>query len=725
MVGGWTLLACALLAMSAGERGAFGPHGGESAGRGEAPPEGVSNEIDRVEVIGRRGAARLAPESELHAQDIDALGAEDVGAVIARVLETLGEQSAPVVLVNGRRAPDPTIFYNFPPDALMRVEALPPHAAGLYGAEPRRRVLNIVLQPRFANRDLGSEIASPTSGGLLSLSGDVRTGAIVEDRARQMGVRFSRDTSLRSDERSGYASPDGAGAVITLRPATQTVSGNLMRTGTYGDWSTSLGVTGRWQATALLGRVSGEALPQQRRTANLALTAGANGDLAGWALRLGLNLQMAKLKRNGGLATASTTQALLASLDADRQLAELPAGPLVINLSGQAATARARQSLDGERLTRDFREESIGASLSIPLLGSTAKDAELSNLSVGEMSLQLSGALRRISDETATGGAVALSWLPIRGLHLKGTWTGSVETPSEAQRLAPLVVGAPILVYDFRAGSAVEVAPVLGGEPGLRPARLEQQAFGLSLGPYTRWSLSGAVQFERSETTDSIGQLPFPTPQVEAAFPERFRRDAAGRLISIDLRPLNLTDMHTEKLTSNLTLTLPTPHDGRQATRLRLSFNHIWLIRSDATLRQGFGELDRLAGDGGGLPHQEVNMTVDGRHGPWGGNAVMRWRDGYRVRVEAGRDGPDDLQVLGLATVDAKLTYQFASAPLIAVSRPGQRRSAGFELEMGVENLFDSRASARLGDGRPASGYGRDDQDPVGRKVRLALKARF
>jgi len=42
-----------------------------------------------------------------------------------------------------------------------------------------------------------------------------------------------------------------------------------------------------------------------------------------------------------------------------------------------------------------------------------------------------------------------------------------------------------------------------------------------------------------------------------------------------------------------------------------------------------------------------------------------------------------------------------------------------------IDNLFDAPREARLGDGSPAQGYGRDMQDPLGRSVRLTLQRRF
>jgi len=60
-----------------------------------------------------------------------------------------------------------------------------------------------------------------------------------------------------------------------------------------------------------------------------------------------------------------------------------------------------------------------------------------------------------------------------------------------------------------------------------------------------------------------------------------------------------------------------------------------------------------------------------------------------------------------------------------ATEEGARRRHDGLRLELEVENLFDSRPEARLGDGRPALGYGRNAQDPLGRTLRLTVSRRF
>ncbi|MET4898396.1 hypothetical protein RN629_14765 [Sphingomonadaceae bacterium jetA1] len=122
---------------------------GQTARNGSAPESHAAD----ILVTGRRGAADMPPETELPPNEIDALGAYDIGEVLYRVAQTKALGSDPVVIVNGQSVADPSVFSRFPPDALVRVEILPREAGAQYGGDPARRVINIVLQRHFKSRD--------------------------------------------------------------------------------------------------------------------------------------------------------------------------------------------------------------------------------------------------------------------------------------------------------------------------------------------------------------------------------------------------------------------------------------------------------------------------------------------------------------------------------------------------------------------------------------------
>lgn len=106
--------------------------------------------------------------------------------------------------------------------------------------------------------------------------------------------------------------------------------------------------------------------------------------------------------------------------------------------------------------------------------------------------------------------------------------------------------------------------------------------------------------------------------------------------------------------------------------------------------------------------HERLGRTATGRVG------------------SGGRDGPSDLIIAPFTSGDFRLTFQvMPGGSRIESSDAPQRRAGGLQVNFDIDNLFDARREARLGDGTPAPGYGRDVQDPFGRSVRLTLQRRF
>lgn len=671
--------------------------------------------LEDVEIQGRRGAALVDPESELDGAQIDALGADDIGEVLRRLTEDYGLGEAPMIIVNGRRVADPGVFSGFPPDALVRVEVLPPEAGGLYGAEsPSRRVVNIVLPRRFDSRDGRASLRRPTAGGLSNLSLDVRQSSIIEARTRQLGLQADIDTALRAGDRD-RDEPDA----VTLRPATETLSANLAQTTPLGDWAASLRIDARSRETRSVALRGDETVENTRRSQSLAATAGLNGDVADWSVQLLLNGSLSQSSQAGLTASDGDQRAIMASLGIGRPLIELPAGLATVKLTARTLRTRSTTEAAGLRRTFSGRSDSLNGNLNVPLARRDASGGLL-----GDMTLTLGGGLNETDTGRSEGWSTALSWSPTSKLNLNGSWSNSTQSLQDQQRFEPEYYGEPITVFDFQMGEAVQVLPLLGGNPDLRPPSNRQLAASISAGPFTSWALQGRVSLLRSQEVDGVGVLPDPTPEVEAAFPERFRRDADGRLVSIDQRPLNLGGTLMETLSSGLNFKLPSPAGGARTDIVRIALNHTWRLRNTVAVNANLPEMDRLAGDGGGVSRHTFGIQADARRGRWGVNLGARWRDGYRIRRDIGRDGPGDLRIGSFSTVDLGLSVQFAR-DLPTRSESAARRGVGLQVELDIDNLFDARPRARLGDGRPGPGYGRDDQDPVGRMVRITLKQRF
>lgn len=686
-------------------------------------------EVGDVEVRGRRGAAYMPPETELSGAEIDALGAYDIGEVLDRLGETLGVGEAPMVIINGKRVANPAVFSGFPPDALVRAEVLPAEAAGLYGGAPGQRVVNLVLQRRFSSLDGRLAGSRPTQGGTSSLSGDLRRSVIVGDNTHQLGVRASRDTALRAGERDrGDEGPGGE--AVTLRPRADLVSANLNLTRSMGGWAGVFSLNGQARESRPVTRLGGSVVESRRETESLGGSAGLSGTALGWSLQGALNGQVSHSREDGFIDTRTKNQSMGLNLSAGRTLFEMPTGAVVANLGGALMGTWSVVDRDQGRRTTDFQTSDVRGSLSVPL--SRAGGEGGPGRVLGDLLVTVGGSMR---DSSAGGGDevnLALTWTPLKPVRLNGVWARASDSVSDQQRFEPLYFGAPTVVFDFQTGEAVEIVPILGGNPDLTPPRSERLSLTAALGPFTSWSLSGNLGYQRTGATDGISSLPDLTQDVEAVFPDRFQRDGLGRLVSIDYRPLNLASSVLESLSGSLNFNLPRPAGavGREAAVLRMTLNYNRQISNRMSLAPGLADLDRLKGDGGGVSPQDARAMLDARRGRWGLNASARWQDGYRTRRVRGQDGPGDLVVAPYTAVDLKFSYQMTASTARAGNNSGEdggprRRNTGLQLVMEVSNLFDARPEARLGDGQPAPGYGRDLQDPIGRSLRLTLQRRF
>ncbi len=674
----------------------------------------------------RRGAARVPPEFELDSADIDALRAWDIGEALQRLTEIYGAGEAPLVIINGKRMPNSEVFSGFPPEALVRVEVLPPEATAIYGAEPGQRVVNLVLQRRFSTYDGRIAGAAPTQGGTYAASADLRQSSIMDENTHQLGARVSHEAALRAEDRQRDVDEAQGAGTVTLRPSVDTLSAEANLTRSLGDWSGVFSLNGQAserRSTSLFGQTMVEG---RQNMESLRGTAGLTGSLAGWSVQANLNGQMLRSREEGIVDTRAENQSLNFMGSANRTLINLPTGPLIANLGASLSENRSIVNRDQGRTTATFNARDVRGALTIPL--SQPNGGGL----IGPMgSLLLTvGTSRRAS--SAGGGSEwngALTWNPVRNIRLNGTWVTSTDSVPDALRFEPLYYGAPRVVFDFRTGQGVEIVPILGGSPDLRPPRSERMSIAASVGPFTRWGLSGNLGYQRMALTDGVSPLPGITEDVETTFPDRFQRDADGRLVTVDFRPINLDSSLTENLNLGLNFNLPRPVGpaANEATILRVSLNYNLRLRSTIALLEGQSELDRLRGDGGGISGQDIKILLDARRGRWGVNASARWQDGFRTRRNRGRDSAGDLVTEPLTAVDLKVSFQMTSSAERAGGGETEsgRGASALQLALEVDNLFDERPSTHLGDGSPTPGFGRDIQDPFGRTIRLVMHRRF
>lgn len=691
--------------------------------------------LDDVEVTARRGAARVAPEQEYDGAAIDALAAWDISEVVARASERAGDREQPVIIINGKRVADPSIFLNLPPDAMTRLELLPPEAASLYGAASGRRVMNLVMERRFESTALQVGGSGPTAGGTLTLQGDLRRSSMSDGSVTSFGGAATTSSPLTVGERDGYTLGLPGDEAVTLRPETRLLTANVAVSRPIGDWSSSLRLDARSMSTRSVASLAGAPTGARSDNDGLSLNAGLNGELLGWQTQTQFSAGLNRSEQRGLTNSRQQTRSVGGGVSADRSLKTLPAGDLRANLavslnrswSEIERTLADALPVDEDRTTRNAQ---FRGGLTLPLFSRTDADGERRR-GPGDVSVSLGGSLFSSDSGDGQGLELNLNWTPVDRLRLNTGLSTGTSAPSPEQLYAPLTYGEPVTVYDLVAGESVQVVPILGGNPDLRAQRNDNLTAGISAGPFTDKQLFLNLNYMRNETRDGAGQLSAPTPALEAAFPDRFVRDADGRLVSIDQRPLNLassmSDMVSTNLSARLPLPLPTAAD-EDPQRLQLSLNHTYRLSDISRFGPSAPVLDRLAGVGGGQARQMASLSADTMRGRWSLNATARWQSGYSLRRND-QPGPDDLEIDALATLDLRIAFilmprQRGSAQ--GQSGPGGGRMAGGgQINLQIENLFDTRPGARLADGRAAPGYGRDDRDPLGRQIRLQFAKRF
>jgi len=113
----------------------FGLAGPALAQQGAAAPaqNGPAGQDIVVTAPGERGAVvgRTPPDIRLDRDDIATYGAGNIGELLQSLSPQTGQR--PVILVNGRRVASVQDINRLPPEAIARVEILPPEVALAYG----------------------------------------------------------------------------------------------------------------------------------------------------------------------------------------------------------------------------------------------------------------------------------------------------------------------------------------------------------------------------------------------------------------------------------------------------------------------------------------------------------------------------------------------------------------------------------------------------------------
>lgn len=748
-----------------------------------APPAAPGDDEDEIVVKGKplRGSVigDIQPVNILTSHDVKATGATSFDELLEAIAPDIGvargpPNAPPLVLLNGHRVSSYRELRDIPIEAVTRVDILPEEVALKYGFPPDQKVVNVVLQNRFG------EIVAQVAGNMAAHHGYTGGGAdltrilLSKVQRTTLNLHAGTDDILRGSQRSlveqQYESV-GTGATGLLLPpelgirATGTTSRELA-----GDVEATVNAEADHRNGHLLSGLS-EQLPAQlgRHTRDDSLHLGGtlNGGGTDWHWTFAAN---GDLERNrttttdlGQLFAPGNAQSTRAAADVDGTIN----GPLFSTPAGKSdMTLRAAASTEYLDIDEQhFANAPPGSTRRTTGTAAASLDVPISHrgrgfAALGNLTLNGNAEVRELSHfGTLTRVGAGANWSPVFGLNFIGSWDHEEQAPSVRQIGDPFVETPGTRIFDFTNGVVNRATVVTGGNPELRTDR--RNTLDLS----AEWQPFDSVQFRlRGDFAHVTIDRPISNitvfPEIEQAFPSRFTRDAAGNLVSVDLRPVNFASARRDALRLGFDFTKPlkshkvTAGEVNQAVeraraaginvpqtaaptssspgslgsaisangRLTFSLTDTITLVDRAIIEPGLPELDYLhgapIGQTGGQPRHQVQAQLGWSNNGFGARVGANWRTATRVDGLTG----DTLHFSPVATFDLRL-FANVGQYLPIVSKHPWLRGASMRFEVG--NIFDARPRVHGVAGAVPIGFEPTMLDPLGRTLMLTLRKQF
>jgi iron complex outermembrane recepter protein len=737
----------------------------------------VTGQRPRGSVVGD-----VAPELTLNPGDVRALGVSNVTELLAELAPQLSSgrgDGPPIVLLEGRRISGFREIATLPAEAISRVEILPEEVALKYGYAANQKVVNIVLRQRFRAFTLEADARVATGGGGFDREGEFDFLRIHKDGRFNINAEYESVDRLLERQRN-VVSIAGQPEARTLLPARQQfkLSSTLSRN-FADDLSGTLNGEVTTDATqGLFGRPFAGQSPLERSTGTQTGYAAAslNGMLAKWRWTFTANYTRTDSKtlidRVTGPASVAADQARsasdvgIANFTISGAPVQLPAGDVSATAkietqfsNFQAAALRGAGATTGE-VTRNIGNGQV--SIDVPV--SSRRRGVLS--AIGDLSLNGNAAVQRLSDYgTLTTIGYGANWSPVKGVSLLASFTDDDGAPSPQQIGNPVVVQPGVQVFDFVRGENAVVTQISGGNPALLRSNAKTWKLGVNLKPFAKPDITLQADYVRTRTANGVAALPPASAASQAAFADRYIRDASGVLTSVDARAVNFASADRSQLRWGINFSKPLKTSQTQINamralfrerfpngpppgagpggggregggrrgpgggfggqgggggRLTLSVYHTLHFTDRVTLRNGLPSIDLLnggvIGSGGGQPRHEVDVQAGVAKNGFGLRLNSNWQSATRVD---GLTNADDLRFSDLAKVDLRLFANLGQMPSILRSAPWLR---GTRVTLAVNNLFDSRQRVTDGTGVTPLAYQPGYLDPLGRTIRISIR---
>ena len=801
---------------------------------GEEEDEGadivVVGQKPRGSVIGD-----IPPQNLLTSRDIRATGATSVSESLDSIASQTGSAQGrsggrPILLLNGQRISGFRELRDLPPEAIERMEILPEEVALKYGYAADQKVVNIVLRRRFGSTSAELRGKVATDGDYASGLGDATRLTIANGQRTSLNIHVEGNNPLYENERDIALQPVASQPeevdprpFRTLTGAAQDVrvSGTANRT-ILGDVSATINgqverVHGRSRfgvPTATLDDDGTEILrafpedgPLTRNnvTETASLGGALNGQEGKWRWSSTANADFSR--SSGHTDRGPDVSEIQARLDAgdptldplgdlgplddlerDRNrstssslgLDGTATGPLFL-LPGGEANATFRLALGSLDLDSEGTRDGIPSESDLgrdSVQGSASLDLPITKRSsaTGRLAANANASILQLSDfGTLTSVGAGLNWAPAPRLSLLTSWTREEGAPSLQQLGAPLVETPNVPIFDYTNGETVFVTTLTGGNPDLDADRRSVFKLGGNWQPWEKHDLRLRAEYVHQTIDRPQASFPAASEALEAAFPDRFVRDADGKLVQVDLTPVNFEKSRRDTLRWGFDFTKPLksapPSEaaraafrerfaaqqgsappgpppeggspggpgegrgfgrpggggggrfggGRTGGRLTFSLTDQINLVDEVTIADGIPKLDYLDGEAigstGGRPRHEVQAEAGYYNNGLGARLQGNWRSGTTVDSSSG-----DLRFSPYADVDLRFFANLGERFDLVAKHPFFR---GTSVRLDIENIFNARPKVHDPSGATPLSYQPDLLEPVGRTVGITFRKLF
>lgn len=434
--------------------------------------------------------------------------------------------------------------------------------------------------------------------------------------------------------------------------------------------------------------------------------------------------------------SATVTRTSVGKAVLNGPLGTLPAGEAQVTATVDVARSRAsgRQpglvdtALDLSRTTTAAR---VSADLPI-----TSPTADLLPF-LGRLSVNASVGISDVSGYgRLASSTIGVTWAPSGRIQLSTLFDDARNAPDIALLTSPITNSPNTPFFDFTTGASALVTIIAGGNPDLAPERRRRTTVALSVQPIKAKEIRLNAEYVDTRTANQTTTLGSVTPAFQAAFPDAFRRDAAGRLLLVDLRAINVAFERERHVRATVSLTLPigaapppVPNDaavgGPPPTpapprpTVSATIGTTYRIADRLSLRPDLPALDLLDGatltGTGGRPRWQSEIDLRGTYKLASVGLYGRLQGPTRIRSD-------------LAASDLRFSGRVWLVPYldVGVEKIVDRLWAkNLSLQFTIENVLNDRIDVRDRTGATPDRFQSAYLDPEGRSVRLGVRKIF